>query len=482
MFEHASEYLSGLEPQQVARLLGVAADVAIVLDDGVVRDVSINAPELASEDYARQWLGRSWVETVTLESRPKIEELLDRATSSGSDPGRTLHAWRQVNHPSSRGLDLPVSYAAVQLPNSDRVLAFGRDQRTVSLLQQRLIEAHQSVERDYSRLRSAEARYLALFRSIASPVLIVDPESNLVSEANPAAGRMLGIEAGDMRPRMIESLFHERSAAAVRKLVLDVASDGVSTTAEVRTRSGEPCLLSASIFRDALAEQVVVSILEKRADVAAVGLADPRSRSAHSDRHRLLSMLQDLPDGLVVVGADLRVRVANRAFKEMLGLGPRHREVGIWLPDHLGRSTTELNVLVSNLKSQGSVRNFLTIARDLLGREEEVEISAVVADPADGDAASAGIAYGLSVRSIARRLRTDAPIGEALPRSADQLAGLVGRVPLRQIVQETTDFIERLCIEAALGVTNDNRASAADMLGLSRQALYTKLKRFGFDR
>jgi hypothetical protein len=34
------------------------------------------------------------------------------------------------------------------------------------------------------------------------------------------------------------------------------------------------------------------------------------------------------------------------------------------------------------------------------------------------------------------------------------------------------DLIERLCIEAALRITHDNRASAAEMLGLSRQGFY----------
>jgi DNA-binding NtrC family response regulator len=55
---------------------------------------------------------------------------------------------------------------------------------------------------------------------------------------------------------------------------------------------------------------------------------------------------------------------------------------------------------------------------------------------------------------------------------------LVGRVSLKEIVRETTDVIERLCVEAALKLTNDNRASAAQMLGLSRQSLYGKLRRF----
>jgi DNA-binding NtrC family response regulator len=52
-------------------------------------------------------------------------------------------------------------------------------------------------------------------------------------------------------------------------------------------------------------------------------------------------------------------------------------------------------------------------------------------------------------------------------------------VSLKELVRESTDMIERLCIEAALEVTGDNRASAAEMLGLSRQSLYVKLRRYG---
>ena len=56
---------------------------------------------------------------------------------------------------------------------------------------------------------------------------------------------------------------------------------------------------------------------------------------------------------------------------------------------------------------------------------------------------------------------------------------MIGRVPLKDLVRETTDVIEKLCIEAALELTGDNRASAAEVLGLSRQSLYVKLRRYG---
>ena len=50
---------------------------------------------------------------------------------------------------------------------------------------------------------------------------------------------------------------------------------------------------------------------------------------------------------------------------------------------------------------------------------------------------------------------------------------------MKDIVSETSDLIEQLCIETALQMTNDNRALAAQFLGLSRQSLYVKLRRYG---
>ncbi len=56
---------------------------------------------------------------------------------------------------------------------------------------------------------------------------------------------------------------------------------------------------------------------------------------------------------------------------------------------------------------------------------------------------------------------------------------LVGRVSLKDMVRESADIIEKLCIEAALKRSGDNRASAAQMLGLSRQSFYAKMRRHG---
>ena len=57
----------------------------------------------------------------------------------------------------------------------------------------------------------------------------------------------------------------------------------------------------------------------------------------------------------------------------------------------------------------------------------------------------------------------------------------IRRLNLSELVRETTDVVEKLCIEAALQLNDNNRASSADMLGLSRQSLYVKLHRHGIE-
>ena len=87
--------------------------------------------------------------------------------------------------------------------------------------------------------------------------------------------------------------------------------------------------------------------------------------------------------------------------------------------------------------------------------------------------------FGFAIRNVGPRLHAAPRASRELPRSVEQLTELIGRMSLKELVREATDVIERLCIEAALELTGDNRASAAEMLGLSRQSLYVKLRRYG---
>jgi transcriptional regulator PpsR len=187
----------------------------------------------------------------------------------------------------------------------------------------------------------------------------------------------------------------------------------------------------------------------------------------------LLRLVHSAPDCLVVTDLDGRVLSANAAFVELAQLATEEQVRGETLDRWLGRTGVDLSVLISNLRQRGAVRLFATTLRGEYGAVTDVEISATMVSQADQPF------LGFTIRDVGRRLASESRNHRELPRSVGQLTELVGRVPLKDIVGETTDLIEQLCIEAALELTRDNRASAAEMLGLSRQSLYVKLRRYG---
>ena len=163
----------------------------------------------------------------------------------------------------------------------------------------------------------------------------------------------------------------------------------------------------------------------------------------------------------------------NRAFLDLVQLATAEQARNESLERWLGRPGVDFNLLTAQLREHGSLRLFATQLRGEYGSSTDVEICAV--SVADGEEPC----LGFTIRDVGQRMTFDRQVTRDKPRSMAQLTELVGRVPLKDLVRESTDMIEKLCIEAALEITGDNRASAAEILGLSRQSLYAKLRRYG---
>jgi transcriptional regulator PpsR len=183
--------------------------------------------------------------------------------------------------------------------------------------------------------------------------------------------------------------------------------------------------------------------------------------------------MEGLPDGFVVTDLELKVMTCNAAFLDLVQLATEEQAKGHHLERWLGRGTVDSNALSASLRDFGTVRNFATFVRGEYEGSENVEITAVSVPEGETPC------LGFIVRHVGAPLKESSTDSTGLPGSVDQLTELVGRVPLKELVREATDVIERLCVEASLRLTNDNRASAAQMLGLSRQSFYAKLRRYG---
>ncbi len=453
--------LGSLDGDVATRLISSTMDVALVMDrTGLIQDYSISDEGLSREQVFSSIVGKPWVGTVTQESRAKVEEMIRDAGS------KTAPRWRQVNHPSGAGADLPIRYSALSLGASGRILAVGRELRSVSQLQQRVINAQQSMEREYARLRMAETRYRLLFQTASEAVIIVDAQTARILEINPAAEKLFAASSKRKLGKSLLDAFEATSARDVKALFEQIRSSGRGETLRATLVGSKlDVTVAGSLFRQETSAYVLVRI-------AAVHLENS-SRTEGAAGDRLKQAVERMPDAFVMIGKDRRIQTANFAFLELVQRATEEQVRDEPLDRWLGRSQVEIETFLGNTAQHGTARQFATIIRGEFGSIEEVEASAVCVTDADFTC------FGLTLRTVGRR-NVGRVLGEReLPRSVQQMTGLVGQVPLKSLVRETTDLIERLCIEAALELVGDNRASAAEMLGLSRQSLYVKLRRYG---
>jgi transcriptional regulator PpsR len=458
-FDAPQAALGDIGSDAMAALLAAASDIAIVLDaEGNIRDLAYGSDELSSE-VGEDWIGRRWADTVTADSKPRVQSLLDEASTDASDPH-----WQQVNHISRSGAELPVRYFVTQL-GARHLIAVGRNLQGIAALQQRLVDAQQSLERDYWRLRQLETRYRLLFRSASDAIVIMDPDTGKVVEANPAASLLLAADSRRLVGRNFPEGFDEAGTRAIQSLIAGIRAAGRANDVRARLRAGTEFQVSGAPVRQESASLILLRLSPVD--------TDGQQRQAPEPRSRVTRLMEKAPDGIVLTGQDGRILSANSAFLDLAQLASEDQARGESLDRWLGRPGVDLNVLIANLRQHGAVRLFATHIRSELGASSEVEISAVAIH--NGDQPS----FGFIIRNVDRRVSADGGGERALPSSIEHLTELVGRVPLKEVVRESTDMIERLCIEAALELTGDNRASAAELLGLSRQSLYVKLRRYG---
>ncbi|MFN9746702.1 MAG: transcriptional regulator PpsR [Betaproteobacteria bacterium] len=466
------------------RLLGTASDVVLVLDrDAVVLDLHVPDPQLA-QLLGEGWRGRPWRELVTVEGRDKIDVLLEDARAGL--PAR----WRQVNHAVAGRDDIPVSYTALALadeppgPRKPALLALGRDLRATAQLQRRLVDAQQAMERDYWRFREAETRYRALFQTAPEAVLIADGVSLKVLEANPAAEALFGRGPGRLAGVTLMALFDAAAQSRLQPLLAASRGGVVDAALErlrVRLAGGASAPselefeLSLAVFRQQQSAQLLLRVRPATPGPASTGRRSSRAGVAVVEDHAHLieAYERQTADALAFTDAQGRILRVNAAFAALVQLPSPEAARGALLDRWLGRTGVELNVLLTNLRNTPVVAAFPTVLRGEVGVEHEVEVSATRLD------AGATPALAFALRDIGRRVDGGDRGVATLARSPGELTELVGRVPMKDIVAETAEVIEQLCIETALQMTHNNRALAAQFLGLSRQSLYVKLRRYG---
>ncbi len=437
-------------------LLTLVSDVVLELDpEGRVETASAG-PACAWPALVGAWEGRLFVDIVARGDRDAAVGLLAEGWANGSAGPERLA------HPTGGGRAAPMSYHAVRGRDDACLLLAGRDLGSVHAMRERLIETEQTLERDYRQLRQAESRYRLLFELSNDALLVIDGESAKVTDANAAAAALWETACERLIGRPLTSLCEPGARAGLRGLLARAALTDRAPGIRARLAVGEgpEVSFSARPFRAGGATSVLLQ-------ASRAGARGPEAEASD----RLTALVEHIPDAMVLTDVDGNVLKANPAFLELVQLGGDDEALGRQLGEWIGYAGNDLAMILTLLKQHRTVRALETVVRGEHGQSTGVELSAALV-PESGDRL-----IGFVLRALARRTADDGSKSSLVPLAIEPLARLVGRVSLPELVRETTDRVERHFIEAALAFAGGNRTTAAEVLGLSRQSLYVKLRR-----
>ncbi|MBU1361748.1 MAG: transcriptional regulator PpsR [Gammaproteobacteria bacterium] len=448
--------LGALAPwaSEIARtFVSLSGDIALVIDSGgVIQNVAQGAGDpMAASAY--DWVGRPWVDTVSEDTRSKIENLLKEVSTTG------VARRREVRHTLQHGDSIPVAYSAVRFGVDGPVLATGRDLRAIAAIQQRFLDSQQEMERGYWRARQAETRYRLLFQVATDAVLVVDATTLHIVEANQAASQMFDLSSEQLVDRLATLGFEERSRAGVEELLTTARATGQS--GEMRARLlGRFAMTSvaATPFRADDGMRLLVRI--RTVDT-------PELNSALSGS--LARLVDDAHDGVVVTDSTGRILMANPAFLKLVRLNGEAEVRGLPIMDWLAPIAQPGLPLLQQVRRDGLARRIPAIVKVAHEPVSQVELSAALLTEGDQEC------IGFTVRIVEADAASDSPY--ELNLAIQNLARRIGDLPLSALMAAAAVVAERHFVQTALQRTHDDVTAAAALLGISGDSLTSLQKR-----
>lgn len=456
-FQSPSDGFLALDPVAIAAMVANSADFAVELSsDHRVTNVHLGAETLGAPEL-EALKDAPFESTLTSESLGKFSQIIEGALK-GDSP-----RWRQLNHRSHRDGSFPVSYAGTARPDGGFLL-LGRDKRELATIQQRLVQAQMTIEQDYERIRQVESRYRVLFETGTDALLILTADNGKILDSNSAAAQMLDRDPSDLVNKSFSIKLTADSQAQLDETLQAVRAKGGQRSTTITLKGdGRQLWLDALLFRS-VSDTLILCRLRPQGAVA--GGEDQIDAA-------LLDLYQRSGDGMVFTDKEGAILRTNGAFQELTNVAVSDSLRGKSFAEFMGRPSVDLDVMTANAERTGRLLVYGTTIRSAYGAQIPVEISTTYLP----DQQPPG--FGFIIRDVTR-LEASRQSGSAMTTEAvEHVIDLVGSTPLKELVRSTTDVVEKLCIETALKLTGNNRAAAAEMLGLSRQSLYVKLRRFG---
>jgi transcriptional regulator PpsR len=455
-----SGLIPSISPEAFTDIISRVADLGVVLaPDGDVQGVFAN-PAFRPKDAVARFEGAQFRETLTEESRTKFDA---RLSEFRIDPLQTRPV--ELNHRTESGMPtFPVRYSFHAIGESGKILLMGRDLRSIAEMQQQLVAAQLTLEKDYEARREHDMQFRVLMASIDDAMIFVSLPGGVIKDCNPAARVLLGKQGGDLVGASLDQVLEGKGKSALIDRLIGLANENASAQMTLKARAPARVVsLRPVLFRTG-GDQAMLCRITATA---------PERMKSDSLQSNLTGLYERGVDAIVFVDTVGVILSANDAFLNLADVTHGQALKGRSIVDFLGRGSVDLNVMLENAARSGMMRAYTTRVTGEFGAERAVEISTTHVQT------GAEPVFALVLRDTSRVDHARAETQHLGEVDVQSVIELIGSQSLRDIVARTTDVVEKMCIETAVELTSNNRVAAADMLGLSRQSLYVKLRKYG---
>lgn len=443
----------------VRNLIERSSDIVVLIDAaGLVSAVSVN-PDCRSLGSLDHWVGQPLAQFLTYESKSKFAKRLDMFRADPSKPIRPI----ELNHLDNAAWEFPIKYT-IHPADDHSVLLMGRDMEPLAEIQKRLVNEQMARERDQQRMRREETFYRVAFEAAETALVMVEPDQGRIRDLNSAAAMLLGSKADTLTGNVFAQVFEGRRRGEFTEALHLQASAEETKPVEVVGRRNDRVLHVIPEYFRAAGE---LFMLCRLVPVDGQDLASPRMA------HTLAALFASTSDAIVLTDPKGIIRDANDAFLIMADAAQMRDVKDESLAEFLVRGSIDLRLILDAASKKERLRSYSAQFKSVVGTRANVDISAAALHKGAGDAG-----YGMIIREVSV---SDMPEPESVvsEEAMRNVMDLVGTASLKELVSATSDVVEKMCMETAIQLTGNNRMAAAEMLGLSRQSFYVKLRKHG---
>ena len=450
----AADQIVRLNPDIFGDVILRASDISLLIDTaGLILEVIYNTENKNLGDI-EHWRTRNIRDFITKESGIKLEEILNLSSNASN---KVENDTIQLNHTKNDGTDFPIQYSVHPTGVNNQILLFGRDLTQIAQAQQELMKTQLKFEREYDRYRSFDTKYRVILEQCGSAFIIVD-ETGKIVDFNKKATTI--IERTDLQHITLEELINQRTSTEILNELETLNKNAPSNALKTfLKKSNKEVQLKGTFFRSNEGVHTLIRLNNTASHKA------PHAR----EKLYLSDLYQKTTDAFVFIDEAGKIVDTNDSFLTLSENANVDEVVGKSFSAFLRNTATDLKILTDNSKKLGKIRNYATEFITAFGSKIPVTISSTWVSNEHDDF------YGFILRDSSNIEFEKQNDNEQY--SWEATTKLVGSAPLKELVAQTGDIAERICLETALNLTSNNKVAAADLLSLSRQSLYVKLRK-----